>query len=46
MIVKTEAYPVADPAGHAFRGETRRNASLFLGPGHATYISPTIRRSC
>jgi 3-methyladenine DNA glycosylase Mpg len=34
-IVETEAYPVGDSAGHAFRGETRRNASLFLGPGHA-----------
>src|SRR3984957_20677802 len=31
-IVETEAYPVGDSAGHAFRGETRRNASLFLGP--------------
>src|ERR1700735_3307821 len=34
-IVETEAYPVGDSDGHAFRGETRRNASLFLGPRHA-----------
>src|SRR5580693_8950913 len=34
-IIETEAYPVGDSAGHAFRGETRRNASLFLGRGHA-----------
>src|SRR6202167_2456766 len=34
-IVESEAYPVGDSAGHAFRGETRRNASLFLGPGYA-----------
>ncbi|MGA3240506.1 MAG: DNA-3-methyladenine glycosylase [Bryobacteraceae bacterium] len=34
-MVETEAYPVGDSAGHAFRGETRRNASLFLGPGYA-----------
>jgi DNA-3-methyladenine glycosylase len=34
VIVETEAYPPGDAAGHAFRGETRRNQSLFLGPGY------------
>jgi DNA-3-methyladenine glycosylase len=34
-IVETEAYPVGDPAGHAFGGKTRRNASLYLVRGHA-----------
>lgn len=34
-IVETEAYPIGDPAGRAFRGKTRGNGSLFLGRGHA-----------
>jgi DNA-3-methyladenine glycosylase len=33
-IVEAEGYPPGDPAGHHFRGETRRNRSLFLRHGH------------
>jgi DNA-3-methyladenine glycosylase len=32
-VVETEAYPVGDPAGWAFRGQSRSNAPLFEGFG-------------
>ena len=34
-IVETEAYPPRDPSGHAFRGHTASNHSLFLVRGFA-----------
>ena len=34
-IVEAEAYPPGDSSGHAYRGQTPRNGSLFKGAGFA-----------
>jgi DNA-3-methyladenine glycosylase len=45
-IVEAEAYLAADdPANHASRGQSRRNASMFGQPGHA-YVYAIHSRWC
>ena len=34
-IVETEAYPPGDRSGHAYRGRTASNQTLFMGRGLA-----------
>ena len=44
-VVETEAYPVGDAAGHAYRGMTPRNRSLFLCRAHA-YVYVAYGKFC
>jgi len=44
-IVETEAYVKGDPANHAFKGETKRNQSMFKGPG-TLYVYSVHGHAC
>ena len=44
-IVETEAYVTGDPANHAFKGLTKRNRSMFKGPG-TLYVYSVHGQNC
>lgn len=44
-IAETEAYVAGDPANHAFRGQTKRNQSMFKDPG-TLYVYAVHAQNC